>query len=191
MDKLKKIFSSPKKTAMLGLISSIVISLFLINSLFYNGIGIIYTFLYDINTWGFIVYFSIVVMRLYKQKGNIKLANYILILFIIIYLLYTIHTCRFIVIYDEISFYHLMNKILTIFMTFIDIAYLFNILFKKAKIKYITNKLFAITNILFAIYFTFFPEFNLLTLIYYVAYLLKIPYFYNYYELLKGEKNGK
>lgn len=187
MDKLKNFFSSPKKTAILGLISSIVISLFLINSLFYNGIGIIYTFLYDINTWGFIVYFAIVVMRLYKQKGNIKIANYILILFSIIHLIYS---CRF-MLYDEVSADYLINQIVNILLSFVNIIYLVNIFFKKSKIKYITNKLFSIANILFAIYFTFLPEFNLVTLIYYIVYLLRIPYFYNYYELLKGEKNGE
>ena len=189
MDKLKKIFSSPKKTAMLGLISSIVISLFLLNSLFPNGIRTLYTFLYTFlyDIWGFVVYFFIVVMRLYKQKGNIKIANYILILFSIIDLIYL---CRF-MLYDEVNAHYLVNQIVNILLSFVNIIYLVNILFKKAKIKYITNKLFAIANILFAIYFTFLQKFNLITLIYYIVYLLRIPYFYNYYELLKGEKNGE
>ena len=136
--------------------------------------------------WGYIIYFSIVAMRLYKQKGNIKTANYILMIFSIMSLITSLVSLIQFINYGG----YLNTEILFIFIELINIIYLVNILFKKAKMKYITNKLFAIVNILFAIYCIISASFNLITFMYYIGYLLRIPYFYNYYELLKGSKEN-
>ncbi len=84
MNSIKDFFSSPKKTAILGLIGSIL----MLSSLLINfSISYIFNDLYVI---GLIVYFSIVLARMYKKQGNIKFANYILISVYSIQLLFMI-----------------------------------------------------------------------------------------------------
>ena len=89
MEKIKEFLSSPKKTAILGLIGSILMLITTITTLYTTNI-ILNT--YNLYIIGLIVYFSIILIRMYKQKGNIKLANILLVVtyivsFVIKYLL--------------------------------------------------------------------------------------------------------
>lgn len=85
MEKVKEFLKDTKKTVILGLISSILICCYH----FYNIAVIEYSSfsiailtliatLTELQFVGFLVYFIILLMRLYKKKGNIKLANRIL-----------------------------------------------------------------------------------------------------------------
>lgn len=185
MEKIKEFISSPKKTAILGLICSILeILINIIPTIILTPIG--YKIMNSIVPAALLIYFIIVVMRLYKKKGNIRMANIVLILGYIINVIYSILVC-IIVVHIIISPIDIINIIVTI----INIVYLYNILFKKAQIKYVTNKVFAISNIIVIIL-------NIISKISLINYInigivisiilpsLTLPYFYNYYNLLKG-----
>ena len=184
MEKIKEFFSSPKKTAFLGLIGSIL----MLSSLIIDfSISYILNDLYAI---GLIVYFLIVLARMYKQKGNIKIANYIVILGYSIELLLMI-------IFSTTYGFNLQN-ILYIIVFIIPILYFFNILLGKKN--FVNNKVFAVLIILYTLIQTIFviqtfqyysSIVNMIYLINFLSYICIIPYFYNYYEVLKEEnKNG-
>ena len=183
MEKLKEFMNSPKKTAILGLVGSIMmlISIFLFRhySLIYN--------IYNLYFIGLIIYFSTVLTRMFKQKGNIKFANYTLILTYITSIVVSI-----VLGIAEGEFFTL-DDLLLIIMT----LYFCNILLRKTKL--INNKTFAIIVIGLSVYqlircsIVIFEanEIGFLDMSYFVKHLAHItivPYFYNYYELLKGEK---
>ena len=124
---------------------------------------------------------------MFKQRGNIKFANYILIITFIISILVSI-----ILGILEGEFFTL-DDLLLIIMT----LYFSNILLRKVKL--INNNAFAIIVIGLSIYqlirygFIIFSvkEIEILDLSYiikHLAYITIVPYFYNYYELLKGGK---
>lgn len=182
---MKGFFKSPKKTAILGLIASIIMLITTLTTLYTSNIILNSYNLYII---GLIVYFTIILMRMRKQKGNIKTANTLLLITYII---------SFIgVILVDIAEGDFLLIDIVLFGTII--VYLFNILFRKLKI--INNKVFAIfligfsayQSIRFGIYFL--DEKDLYLILYsikYLGYMAIVPYFYNYYELLKEEnRNG-
>lgn len=185
---MREFLESPKKTAILGLVGSILMipSLVCMTSSFFDFLPYIYVL-------GFIIYFITVLLRMFMQKGNIKIANYILIISVIVPIIICILNIRY-----------AMNMTGIIYLiTYIVMAlYFCNILLRKPKL--INNKIFAITFILYSVYqlfrlydisksymaYRFSVEFELISeVIKYIGYLFIIPYFYNYYSILKGE-NG-
>lgn len=181
MEKIKEFFSSPKKTAILGLIGSIVWVLAnLINSVekgfsSFSSIAI-----------GYNIYFSITLLRLYKGKGNIELAKKLLIVSYIINIV-----INFVMI--GIVAGNFILAIISLIPNGIILLYLLNILFGKFKI--INNKVYIIPTILTFILFILYlvqlekyVEEIILRAMECFGSIATVPYFYNYYELLKGGK---
>lgn len=169
MEEIKEILKSPRKTVILGLVGSI---LWLVYYVFQTrGFVVLNPFilLSNITSIGLIVYFSIVLMRMNKKRVDIKIANYTLIITYIISALWNLR-------YFEIF---------TIIFLVINILYFCNIFLKKPQI--IDNKIFLIANIVFRLLNLIF-SFSLLSLVLTIILLSSVPYFYNYYELLKGGK---
>ena len=73
---MKNFFKSPKMTAILGLIGSIIMLITTFTTLYTSNIILN---IYNIYIIGLIIYFTIILMRMYKQKGNVKIANTLLI----------------------------------------------------------------------------------------------------------------
>lgn len=180
---MQEFLKSPKKTAILGLVGSVIM---LIPMLLYSKYSL-FASLYNVYFLGLTVYFVTILSRIFKQKGNIKFANYILIVTYIISILASI-----ILGILEGDFFSL-NDVLLIITT----LYFSNILFRK--IKLINNKAFAIIVIGLSIYqlirysFIIFSikEIEILDLLYFIkhfSHITIVPYFYNYYELLEEEK---
>lgn len=187
---MKNFFKSPKKTAILGLIGSVIMLPSLSMTV---GIQDFLMYLYVI---GLIIYFTIILIRIYKKEGNIKIANYILItsvgIQVLLGLVSTISNVR-------------LNSVIYLLVYSIITVYLITILLNKKY--FINNKFFSIVIILYVIYelirlyeslsalmgLTYINGIIILAeTLKYLGYLFVIPYFYNYYNLLKGEnKNGK
>lgn len=193
---MKEFFKSPKKTAILGLISSAIM---LLPIFFTNGIIYIIDYIsYNFYFIGFIIYFSIVLLRMNGKNSNIKKANYFLVISIII----TIISSGIWGLLEGEGIFTL-NDIALLAM----ILYFSNIFFKKAK--FMNNKIFITVVTIVSIYLIINNIVGLVTnydeIIYfidlayvlfryikYLAQIIIIPYFYNYYNLLKEEnKNGK
>lgn len=181
---MKEFLKSPKKTAILGLVGSFLMLTTTFTSSYTSNLILNSNNLYII---GLIVYFIIILMRMYKQRGNIKIANALLITTYILSLISSV----FINIAEGESI------LVDVLLFGITILYLSNILFRK--IKFINNKIFAVILLGFSIYqiirfgtYIFINneiEFYLISdFIKYLGYIAIVPYFYNYYELLKGEK---
>ena len=200
MEKIKEFMSSPKKTAILGLVSSILMIANIIlnnkNSLLILTIGIST----NLFVLGFAFYFIIVLLRLVFGKGSIRLADSILIIFLCISIIVSVSLSIYFGININTIIYLVIN--LTIFL------YLYNLLIKK-KTK-IDNKVFSLVIIIFIIYqvvasfinknliasmYNNFSQNLIINIIYFImkiSYIGVIPYFYNYYEILKEERtNGK
>lgn len=171
---MREFLKSPKKTAILGLVGSIIM---------------IPTTMYAI---GLTIYFLIILLRLYKQKGSIKLANGILIVLYsyqsVVGILEVIKVSEFLSHAKYLTGYFIVNIIYTIICILLTL-YFINILFRK--INLVNNKIFSLSivvlSIMLILQYVFTNNFSIIRLLY-LGYLLIIPYFYNYYELLKGEK---
>lgn len=181
---MKEFLKSPKKTAILGLVGSFLMLTTTFTSLYTSNLILNSNNLYII---GLIVYFIIILMRMYKQRGNIKIANALLITTYILSLILSV----FINIAEGESI------LVDVLLFGITILYLSNILFRK--IKFINNKIFAVILLGFSIYqiirfgtYIFRNneiEFYLISgFVKYLGYIAIVPYFYNYYELLRGGK---
>lgn len=180
---IKEFLKSPKKTAILGLIGIIIMLIPVLKFTFgedFFEIGIVS--IYHTYFWGLLIYFLVVVLRFYKMKANIKIANYILII-----------TLGIAIIGNILATFWINVIILAILE-----LYLINILLRKNT--FINNKIACVVFLLYILYSIisfnfrtyFFVEnlFDFITQI--IGYLFIIPYFYGYQELLKGEnKNGK
>lgn len=195
MGKLKEFMSSPKKTAILGLVGGIIMLLFTILAEYifyidYDYINI-YSLIYNLFILGVITYFVVVLLRISKHNVSINIANSILITTFILSLLGGIY----------IGISQGEGIILFDFLLFISILYFCNILFRKLNL--INNKVFVIVvisslmfnlimNVLYILEsseITFGDLTNfIITPIRNMGYILTLPYFYNYYELLKEEK---
>lgn len=186
MEKIKEFISSPKKTATLGLICGILVLLFEFIRLqhtferIYITLGLI--FAEDTIILGLIVYFTIILLRLKGKNINIKIANYTLLVTSIIQVINSI--------LNFISIVHLITTIATTIF-FVEI-------FFKKKL-YINNIVFSIlillqqiVNLVLSMRNANMSSYIIMTIIGCISYLLIIPYFFNYYEILKEEnKNGK
>lgn len=185
---MKEFLKSPRKTAILGLIGSLIMTITIFAT--YETHALIYNFC-NLYIFGLIVYFIIILERIYCQRGNLKVTNFLLVGTYIISLCVTI--------FEDIT--EGESIIIDTLIFGIIILYFCNILFRK--LKFINNKVFAITVIGVSMYqiinicrYSFeYNESNLYTILYLIrnlAYMTIIPYFYNYYNLLKEEnKNGK
>lgn len=186
---MKEFLKSPKKTAIIGLIGSIIMLLDTLLMLRYHSIVILFiqNSIGNLYTLGLVVYFIIILTRMYKQKGNLKIANMTLLITYILSLIA--------IIFVDIAQGESILIDIVVFGTMI--LYLCNILF--GKIKFINNKIFAVIIICYSLYqliqMTIFMVTNNGIDIYmvmywanYLGYIAIIPYFYNYYELLKEEK---
>lgn len=181
---MKEFLKSPKKTAILGLIGSILmLSSWLI---YFTPFSV----LDKLCSIGLIVYFIIILVRMFTQKGNLKIANYTLILAYILQL---------VMIIPSIKYAFTVNGIVYVMSLIIVLLYFFNILLRKKN--FVNNKIFAVVISLYTLVQLIFviKSYNFFTTRYspivettiysinYIAYLFIIPYFYNYYNILKGE----
>ena len=132
---------------------------------------------------------------MFLQKGNLKIANYTLV---------GLYIGQLFMIIPNIKYIFTVKGIIYVISFIIILLYFINILLRKKN--FVNNKIFVITIILytliqlvsvissynlFAIKYSPFIE-NTIYIINYIGYIFIIPYFYNYYNILKGEnKNGK
>lgn len=193
-----KFLANTKKLVLCGLISSILVIIApaiyyfidnLINYEYYEKIEILMYFIVDIvencinNIYytGLIIYFSIILLRMNKKKVNIKLANYILITTIIIHTLFK-------------EYYNTVLTLLYFVVNILSILYFIKVLLGKRN--FMNNKIFAISAIgveligiisLFeAVDYDYFTN-TFVIIVCALSKILIVPYFYNYYELLKEE----
>ncbi len=179
MEKLKAFFCNSKKTVVLALIMNIIaiIIVYLLYYPFSLGIRLIGC----LENAGILIYFMIITFRLYQKKGNVKVANYILIIYFVIKILsLLINVFRI----SSITFYDIVfNFIIPIIVYVISTLYFCKILFK-IKIPFIDNMIFT-TALLIYISNMLISNFTIYSIILALSYLSIIPYFYNYYELLE------
>lgn len=193
MENLKKFIASPKRNTIVGLVSSI---LMLLQAIFIIVISKEIEFkeishiIKNFVSLGFILYFSIILYRMNRRRGNLKIATNILIVSLIL----TILSLILLQVADIMNF----SNIIAITLNIIIYIFLFNIL--KRKSTKFSNNIFLVMMVVYTIYqlvmdnmniIIFTNEFdtrNFLIWICNVSYLGIVPYFYNYYEILKGEK---
>ena len=185
---MKEFLKSPKKTAILGLFGSLIMMIVMFMKI---DEYLLILNIYNLYIIGLVIYFVIILIRMLKQKGNIKIANYTLIITNIISLFGTI--------FVNIAEGEMIFTDIIIFA--IVILYFCNILLRK--LRFINNKVFAIVIIVTSIYhlinicryilnYNEIEVYIILDFIKYLAYITIVPYFYNYYDLLKEEnENGK
>lgn len=188
MEKIKEFFSNTKKTATLALIMNVIgiIAVFMA----YRSFGIIIRLMSCLFNIGILIYFIIIVLRLNKKSGNIKVANYILVIYFALSSLSSVISIALSKNTVGVSSYMQSSYIIQALVYIILTLYFCKILLK-AKIPVIDNIIFVaimliyVSNILIT-------EFNIYTIIFALSYLSIIPYFYNYYELLeRSNQNGK
>lgn len=193
MESIKKFFASPKRNAILGLVSSI---LMLLQAVFIIVINVEFEFqeishiIRNFVSLGFIMYFSIILYRMNIRRGNLKRVTNILIVFLIL----TILSLILLQVADIMNF----SNIIAITVNIIILIFLFNIL--KRKSTKFSNNIFLVVIVAYTIYqlvidnmntTIFTNEFDTRTFLIWlcnVSYLGIVPYFYNYYEILKEEK---
>jgi hypothetical protein len=172
-NKLQEYFSNPFISALTGLIGSFIYLAFSYEYLSFFIIAI-----------GFIIYFSVICLRIKGMNIKIKPVQLILLLLLIIDFIIT-----FIIALNE-NFY-----ILLLIYKIMIIIYLYGLFYKKF---YINNIIFANLSIIFIVLHAlilfidadlFYYLFDYM--FYYLFVISIIPYFYNYYDLAKGSvKNG-
>lgn len=184
MEKIKNFFSKSKNTILIGLVMCVVYFLYSIffQAKYQNKIMFIFQNAYVI---GLLIYFLTVFLRTKRKEINIKIIQKVLIgLFI-----FNAFICL-------LSFFTLglyfVNRFITTIYFSVSAIYFYGIFNRKCKIN---NKVFfviSIINIIFYLYhcITMIYEFHILfiidMLIYALFSLSIIPYFYNYYNLVKG-----
>lgn len=174
-----------KKLAILGLVSQILVFLlnFFVTSSFW-----LFNILMSL---GFILYFSIFLCRLYKHKGNINLAKILAISGIAIQILSSILACISTILRFGSLDTYIYCSIPMFLYYLIWLLYLVNIFYNK-DIVGINKKVLNIAYILYLIivigsYFAnIIPYTWLITC---VGTVFILPYFYKYYDLLKGGEN--
>lgn len=180
MKKIKEFLQDNKKTTILAFVgSAILLAYYLI---FYFEGDFISIILDKTSVIGFVVYFAMILLKMYKKQVNIKVANYVLIITLIIQTVsYGIMTIARVA-------YGIANidEFAEIIVNVISIIYFFNILLKKPN--FINNKVYLITVIVGFAFKMIQPSFFssgeiLLSLCSFTV----VPYFYNYYELSKNK----
>ena len=204
---MKEFFGSLKKTAMLGLISSILMMIYIIMQMSSRTQGFLVIILNAIQLLpmliGFIVYFSIVTLRMSKENISLKIGNNILLICLVITLVAVVIIT---IIYYEFSIISILN----IIIRSITIIFIYNVTLKKStKVSWIWFALsivylvvidiINIINIWRAINYllNLYPTSETITILILktiscVSYIGIIPYFINYYNIIKeGKINGK
>lgn len=182
---MKEFLKSPKKTAILGLVGSVIMLLIVLMT--FSSQLLITNTVYNLFIIGLVFYFTVVLMRMRRQKGNIKIANYTLI---ITYTITLIGTISFGIAEGE-------SILIEVLIYGIIILYLCNILLRK--FKFINNKIYAVVVIGLSVYqivsigrylfiYNDVAQYVIRDLIIILSYMATVPYFYNYYELLKEEQ---
>ena len=180
MKKIKEFLQDNKKTTILAFVgSAILLAYYLI---FYFEGDFISIILDKTSVIGFVVYFVMILLKMYKKQVNMKVANYVLIITLIIQTVsYGIMTIARVA-------YGIANidEFAEIMVNIISIIYFFNILLKKPN--FINNKIYLITVIVGFAFKMIQPSFFssgeiLLSLCSFTV----VPYFYNYYELSKNK----
>lgn len=183
MEQVKEFINNPKKTAIVGLVTSI--SIVLENIVFRPPYSILILILSLFPTIALLIYYSIVCLRLYKNTGNVMIARNILV---IAYFIKAITDILQIFLSKFVGGIYSAGILTTIVDCFIAI-YLYFILFKGST--KISNKIFAVVIIVTYLYSLInlisYGYFNILTLINYVLNIAILLYFYSYYEELKGD----
>lgn len=173
MDTIKNILSSQKYTALLGLIGSTIMVIpiaFTIDTHFLLG-SILVSIFHSILGIGFLLYFIIFLLRLYFKKGNIKFANTILLITLVLHIVMCVA-------YLPRNLY----SILVFFILVGNFLYFINIFYMKNKI--FNNLFFLIISVLYLL-LVFSGIYQLIGLV------SIIPYFYNYYNFLEKEGSIK
>ena len=204
---MKEFFGSLKKTAMLGLISSILMMIYIIMQMSSSTQGFLVIILNAIQLLptviGFIVYFSIVTLRMSKENINLKIGNNILLICLVMTLVAVIIIT---IIYYEFSILSILN----IIIRSITIIFIYNVTLKKStKVSWIWFALSIVYLVVIDIIniiniwrannylLNLYPTSETTTILIIkaiscVSYVGIIPYFINYYNIVKeGKINGK
>lgn len=186
MEKEKNFINNPKKTAIIGLVASIII--ILENIVIRSPYSILMIILSLLPTIALTIYYSIVCLRLYKDTGNVRVARNILV--IIYFITVIADILQFFLSHFASGIYS--PGILTIILHCFIAIYLYLILFKGCT--KISNKIFAIVIIGYYLYSLItlisYGFFDMLALINYILNIATLLYFYSYYEELKGDKTN-
>ena len=156
MGKVKEFLQDDKKTTILAFVGSVILLDYYL--IFYFGGAFISIILYQTSVIGFAIYFTMALLKMYKENVNIKVD-------------YGIGNT---------------DEFIGIIVNVILIMYFFNILLKKSH--FINNKVYSITVIVGFAFKMIQPSFFssgeiLLSLCSFTV----VPYFYNYYELSKNK----
>lgn len=207
MENVKEFFGSLKKTAMLGLISSILMMIYIIMQMSSRTQGFLVIILNAIQLLpmiiGFIVYFSIVTLRMSKENISLKIGNNILLICLVMTLVAVVIIT---IIYYEFSIISILN----IIIRSITIIFIYNVTLKKStKISWIWFALSIVYLVVIDIIniiniwrannylLNLYPTSETITILILktiscVSYIGIIPYFINYYNIVKeGKINGK
>lgn len=207
MENVKEFFGSLKKTAMLGLISSILMMIYIIMQMSSRTQGFLVIILNAIQLLpmliGFIVYFSIVTLRMSKENISLKIGNNILLICLVMTLIAVIIIT---IIYYEFSIISILN----IIIRSITIIFIYNVTLKKStKVSWIWFALSIVYLVVIDIIniiniwrannylLNLYPTSETITILILktiscVSYIGIIPYFINYYNIVKeGKINGK
>lgn len=207
MENVKEFFGSLKKTAILGLISSILMIIYIIMQMSSMTQGFLVIILNAIQLLpiviGFIVYFSIVTLRMSKENISLKIGNNILLICLVMTLVAVIIIT---IIYYEFSILSILN----IIIRSITIIFIYNVILKKStKISWIWFALSIVYLVVIDIIniiniwrannylLNLYPTSETITILILktiscVSYIGIIPYFINYYNIVKeGKINGK
>ena len=204
---MKEFFGSLKKTAMLGLISSILMMIYIIMQMSSRTQGFLVIILNAIQLLpmviGFIVYFSIVTLRMSKENISLKIGNNILLICLVMTLVAVVIIT---IIYYEFSILSILN----IIIRSITIIFIYNVTLKKStKVSWIWFALSIVYLVVIDIIniiniwrannylLNLYPTSETITILILktiscVSYIGIIPYFINYYNIVKeGKINGK
>lgn len=186
MNSIKNFLKDMKKTAVLALISYIVICLFDIGNIiiyikFYldnSAMFGITRLLSSITNFAFLIYFIIIINRFKSKKGNVKAAQKFLLVSVTILTILNLIVGIYYIFNYGFNFSSLRGFIINV-----TYCWYFAGLFKNLKVK-ISNKLFAgiiIANFIYVEFFLY--DFSLINLLLNILSLLYIPYFYRYYDI--------
>lgn len=175
---MKKEFSKSRCFAWLGLLGSIIGLI----AFFIYPIAFGYRIMNLVLNAGIIIYFTIILLRTYKKIGNIKIGKIILTISILaqsilMSLLLILSLGEFRVIFAITIIYYLI-----LFMYVLKLFY--------GKGIYINNNIIVILTIGYIIMQLLCGFYVLLIIANSMSILLSMPYFYRYYNLVKGVKEN-
>lgn len=180
MKKIKEFLQDNNKTTILAFVGSVILLAYYL--IFYFGGAFISIILYQTSVIGFAIYFTMALLKMHKENVNIKVANYVLIITLIIQTVFDMIMAIARLDYGIGN----TDEFIGIIINVISIMYFFNILLKKSH--FINNKVYSIAVIVgFAfqmIQTSFFSSGKILLSL---CSLTVVAYFYNYYELSKNK----